>query len=116
VSGWVLLVVDFFLLRCSWCPPCGFNGYSSAAATWASCGGGPWVQGLLLALDAATAPAVPEGAVPIFGSLLAYVVSYAILCAATVGASPGRVLTRKGRAVWSRQRPATTNARHGPTQ
>jgi hypothetical protein len=31
--------------------------------------------GLLLALDAATAPAVPEGAVPIFGSLLAYVVS-----------------------------------------
>jgi hypothetical protein len=48
VSGWVLLVVDYFLLRCSWCPPCGFNGYSSAAATWASCGGGPWVRACCL--------------------------------------------------------------------
>ena len=41
--------------------------------------------GLLLALDVATAPAVPETPVPIFAGLLAYVVSFAILFAATVG-------------------------------
>jgi hypothetical protein len=54
--------------------------------------------GLLLALDIAVAPGVPETPVPIFGGLLAYVVSYAILFATTVGANPRRVLTRKGRA------------------
>jgi hypothetical protein len=54
--------------------------------------------------------AIPQGAGPIFGNLLAYVVSYAVLFAATVGANPGRVLTRKGRdadpAGWRRFLPA----------
>jgi hypothetical protein len=54
---------------------------------------------LLLALDAAVAPAVPDDPVTIFGSLLARVVACGILFAATVGANPWRVLTRVGRAI-----------------
>jgi hypothetical protein len=110
VSGWVFLVVDLFLLALLLVPTLRLQRLLLGDRDWGLLRWWAVGAGLLLALDVSVAVAIPQGAGPIFGNLAGYVVSYAILFAATVGASPGRVLTRKGRnadpAGWRRFLPA----------
>jgi hypothetical protein len=110
VSLWVFLVVDFFLLALLLVPTLRLQQLLLGGRDWGLLRWWGVGAGLLLALDVSVAVAIPQGAGPIFGNLLAYVVSYAILFAAAVGASPWRVLTRKGRASdpegWRRFLPA----------
>jgi hypothetical protein len=110
VSLWVFLVVDFFLLALLLVPTLRLQQLLLGGRDWGLLRWWGVGAGLLLALDVWVAVAIPQGAGPIFGNLAAYVVSYAILFAATVGANPGRVLTRKGRdadpAGWRRFLPA----------
>jgi hypothetical protein len=109
-SGWVLLGVDVLLLALLLILTLRLQRLLLGGRDWRLLRWWAAGAGLLLVLDVATAPAVSETPVAIFGGLLAYVVSYAILFAATVGANPWGVLTRKGRAAdpegWRRFLPA----------
>jgi hypothetical protein len=110
VGGWALLLVDLGLLVVLLPLTLALQRVLLGGPNWAVMRW--WAVGALLTLagDAAVAPAVPDDPLTIFGTLLARVVAYAILFAATVGASPWRILTRKGRQIdpdgWRRFLPA----------
>jgi hypothetical protein len=111
---WALFWVDaallaLILLLTLWLQPRLVGAYSLSLLTWWALG-----AGLTLGLDTAAAGALPW-ALPDtiggdLGASLLYVISLAILLAATVGADPRRMLTSSGRDrdrdAWSRFRPA----------
>jgi hypothetical protein len=97
VSRWVLLLVDFWLLAMLLVPTLLLQPVLLGTRDWGLLRW--WTAGalLVLALDAAVPSSPPTISWLVVGEWFAYVVALAILFAATVGASPWRLLTRNGR-------------------
>jgi hypothetical protein len=97
VARWALLLVDFWLLALLLVPTLLLQPVLLGRRDWGLLRW--WTAGavLVLALDAAAPSDLPTISWLVLGEWLAYVVALAILFAATVGASPWRVVTHKGR-------------------
>ncbi len=88
VAGWALVLVDLGLLVALVLPTLALQRVLLGGRNWDVLRW--WAVGavLLLALDAAVAPAVPDDPLTIFGTLLARAVACGILFGATIGANP----------------------------